>query len=166
MCTRCKQRVAVIFVNHVENDHPVSDGLCLQCAREIGIPQLQGLMDKLGITEEDIDSLSDQVMELLSGEEGFKPGGAMPFPAFMMGNMPVAQPPKDEPPEIIEPAPRIKEEKKPKNEHKKRKFLDAYCENLTGKAADDLSRGHSEKLSQALGYLLFRDITHLRGWKV
>ena len=50
LCSRCKQRVAVVFVSKIENGQPVNEGYCLQCARELGIPQVQEMIDKLGIS--------------------------------------------------------------------------------------------------------------------
>ncbi|MEG2174960.1 MAG: AAA family ATPase, partial [Oscillospiraceae bacterium] len=155
MCTRCKQRMAIIFVSHMEDDKPINDGYCLKCARELGIPQVQEMLDKLGVSEDDIDTLSGQMMEMMGGEENFEPGGARAFPAFlqnfMTGNLPIVPETEAEsgeeqantPPMI--PLSRETESVHGKTtgvrqkgvpERHKRKFLDGYCENLTHKAAE------------------------------
>ena len=80
MCTRCHKRPAVIFMSRMENGQMVNEGLCLQCAKELGIPQVKDLIDRMGISDEDIESMSNQIMDMMGDEDGFEPGGAMPFP--------------------------------------------------------------------------------------
>ena len=145
ICTRCKQRPAVFFFNRSESGQNITDGLCVRCAREAGVPQLSEMLDKLGISEDDMDTISEQISEMFSGEKGFEPGGAMAaFPTFLMGNMPPSPKPQEEnttPPAIRPEKPAESEEKarrdgaKPK-QRPKRKFLDSYCENLTDKAVE------------------------------
>ena len=71
MCTRCHQRPAVIFMSRYENGKLVNEGLCLQCARELGIPQVRELIDKMGISDEEMEAMSSQFMEMMGDEDGF-----------------------------------------------------------------------------------------------
>lgn len=97
LCSRCKKRMAVIFMSRIENGETINEGLCLQCAKELGIPQVKDLIDKMGITDDDIESMNDQMLEMMQNgdfggmnpeggeeEDGFEMGGAQPFP-FMQG---------------------------------------------------------------------------------
>lgn len=74
MCTRCHKRPAVIFMSRMENGQMVNEGLCLQCAKELGIPQVKDLIDRMGISDEDIESMSNQIMDMMGDEDGFEPG--------------------------------------------------------------------------------------------
>ena len=86
ICSRCKKRPAVVFITRMEGDKTVNDGLCLTCAKELGIKPVGDLLDKFGITEDDMEQMDQQIGELMSlnGEEGedenFEPGGAATFP--------------------------------------------------------------------------------------
>lgn len=68
MCTRCHKRPAVIFMSRMENGQMVNEGLCLQCAKELGIPQVKDLIDRMGISDEDIESMSNQIMDMMGDE--------------------------------------------------------------------------------------------------
>ena len=57
LCSRCKKRVAVVFMTRMENGKTINEGLCLQCAKELGIPQVKDLIDRMGISDEDIESI-------------------------------------------------------------------------------------------------------------
>ena len=91
MCTRCHKRPAVIFMSRMENGQMVNEGLCLQCAKELGIPQVKDLIDRMGISDEDIEAMSNQIMEMMGDEDGFEPGGAMPFPMMNMFGGPLQE---------------------------------------------------------------------------
>ena len=82
LCSRCKKRMAVVFVTRMEGDKTVNEGLCLQCAKELGIKPVEDLMNKMGITGDELDALSEQLMEPVDGElgDGFELGGAQAFP--------------------------------------------------------------------------------------
>ncbi|HWP51623.1 MAG TPA: ATP-dependent Clp protease ATP-binding subunit [Clostridia bacterium] len=145
LCSRCKQRMAMIFVSKIENGQPVNEGYCIQCARELHIPQVQEMIDKLGMSEDDIENISDHMSELFGTEGDFEPGGAMPIPGFLQNFMTSltggeAIEEQEQPTELIESAPPVKntrERERPKREKgKARKFLDQYCEDLTQKARD------------------------------
>ena len=68
MCSNCKKRPAVVFLTSVQGNEKKNEGLCLACARERKIPQVAEYMEKLGITDEEIDQLSDQMMGMLDGD--------------------------------------------------------------------------------------------------
>ena len=99
MCSRCKKRVAVVFMTRMENGKTINEGLCLQCARELGIGPVNELMEKMGITEEEMENMNEQLMGLMDPDsDGFEadpddpdfmPGGAQTFPFLqqMFGNL-------------------------------------------------------------------------------
>ncbi len=130
--------MAVVFVTRMEGDKTVNEGLCLQCAKELGIKPVEDLMNKMGITGEELDILSEQLMEPIDGEssDGFEPGGAQAFP-FLNGIFggDIAQPQEGSAFEDWNGGAK-KTEKKQKKAQKKpeRKYLDAYCEDLNSKA--------------------------------
>ena len=146
LCSRCKKRVAVVFMTRMENGKTINEGLCLQCAKELGIGPVNELMEKMGITDDEIENMNDQLMGMVDedGEEidldsdsddsDFVPGGAQTFPFLqnMFGKMNGAagQNPQ-ETPEKKTRRPDKREKKAPK-----RKFLEAYCTDLTQKARD------------------------------
>ena len=89
MCSRCKKRIAVVFLSRMEGGETINEGLCLKCARELGIKPVNDLMDQMGVTEEDIDNVSGQLEEFMESgdyEELFSPGGAATFPFMADGN--------------------------------------------------------------------------------
>ena len=134
LCSRCKKRMAVVFVSRMEGDKTVNEGLCLQCAKELGIKPVEDLMNKMGISGDELDAINEQMMESLDGdgENGFELGGAQAFP--FLNNIfgaPMAE--GSEPSEEMPPKPRKKSAQKSQPQEKK--YLNAYCENLTEKAA-------------------------------
>jgi hypothetical protein len=82
MCSNCKKRPAVVFITSVQGNEKKNEGLCLACAREKKIPQVSEYMDRLGITDEEIDQLSDQMMGMLDGDS-FEMGGSGIMPEFI-----------------------------------------------------------------------------------
>lgn len=82
LCSRCKKRLAVIFVNREVEGKPISEGLCFKCAKELGIPQITDMAEKMGITEEDISNMSDKIMGIMQGQD-FEVGGAETIDPFM-----------------------------------------------------------------------------------
>ncbi len=81
-CSRCKKRIAVVFITRVENGKTINDGLCIQCARELGIKPVNDLVEKMGVSEEDLDNMGNELENLMSNgdAEGFEQGGAATFP--------------------------------------------------------------------------------------
>ncbi len=150
MCSKCKKRPAVVFITSVQGNEKKNEGLCLSCARKNNIPQVAEYMDRLGITDEEIDQLSDQMMGMLDGDS-FEMGGSGLMPDFI-SNMFGGDAPQDENADDNaehEPDKKSggetsseKREKKGlfgRNKEKKRKelkFLGSYCTNLSQKAAD------------------------------
>ena len=147
LCSRCKKNVAVIFITKLEGGETKNEGLCLKCARELGIKPIDDMMKKMGITDEELDNLTNEMMSAFGGAEGME--GLMPqpdgdsdgeddgrtatFPFLNQlfggnGNAPAAgeQPPRSE-----------KSAPNPKGERPaKRKFLENYCISLTKKAQE------------------------------
>ncbi len=155
MCSRCKERMAVIYVSSLEDGKPVNKGYCLKCAKELNIPQVQQMIDSLGISEDDFENLSDQVMGLFGENGDFSPGGAASMPQFMQylkdkmsdpeameeaGQELMAIMGQDkedmEPKEAKDSSKERKDVKSEKPKRKKFKHLDSFCENLTEKARE------------------------------
>ena len=151
LCSRCKQNLAVIFITKMENNQSVSEGLCLKCANELGLKPVQDLMEKMGITEEDLDSMNTEMMGMFQEMEGMDlpmmsddtdedaegQTATFPFLNKLFGG-PMAQPPKD--PDSAHTKNDGKERRKEKKDHA-RKFLDSYCISLTNRAkAGELDR--------------------------
>ena len=67
ICARCKKNVAVVFITKMENGKTVNEGLCLKCAKELNIRPVEDLMQKMGISDEDLDGISEEMTEALSG---------------------------------------------------------------------------------------------------
>ena len=67
ICSRCKKNVAVVFITKMENGKTVNEGLCLKCAKELNIRPVEDLMQKMGISDEDLDGISEEMTEALSG---------------------------------------------------------------------------------------------------
>ena len=138
LCSRCKKRLAVIYMTRMENGQTISEGLCLKCAKELGLKPVDDLMKKMGLSEEDLDKVSDQMMEVMGemaedGEDGFEKGGAMPFP-FMQNLFGGLMNREQE--EGTEAPPKNSRSEKPEKGAPKYKYLENYCENLTRKARE------------------------------
>ena len=70
MCSRCHKNVAVIFITKLEGGETKNEGLCLKCARELGIKPIDDMMKKMGISDEDLDNLTNEMMSAFGGAEG------------------------------------------------------------------------------------------------
>lgn len=138
LCSRCKKRQAVVFISTIQGNDKRDEGLCLICAKELGVPQVNDYLEKMGISDEDLEESYkmifgdvDEDADADSGaDDDFTPGGAgtmMPFFKRFAAN-------KDSQTEGEKQD--VKDDKKhnKKKEEKKRKFLDTYCTNLTAKA--------------------------------
>ena len=77
LCSRCKKNVAVVFISRMDGDKPVNEGLCLKCAKELGLPQVDDMMKRMGISDEDLDTLNSEMMQAMNGVENIEdlPGG-------------------------------------------------------------------------------------------
>ena len=133
LCGRCKKNVAVIFITKVENGKSTNEGLCLKCAKELGIKQVDDIVERMGITDEDLDALNGEMLSMMqtdADEEDDDIGSrtaTFPHMNRLFGNANELAP-KEEPKE------KSKEPQPEKAKKAKHKFLDAYCLNLTGKA--------------------------------
>lgn len=136
LCARCKKRPAMFFVTKVEGDKTTQEGLCIKCALEMNIGPVKQIMQSMGISEDELDDVSEQFEAMFGEDGGFEPGGAgtMPFLqnfAAMNGDNSAPQTSEEE------AAPEKKKRWGKKNKDKgerKRKFLDQYCTDLTAKA--------------------------------
>ncbi|MBQ1264379.1 MAG: ATP-dependent Clp protease ATP-binding subunit, partial [Oscillospiraceae bacterium] len=143
LCSRCKKNLAVIFITKIDGGQTVHDGLCLKCAKEMGIKPVDDLMKRMGITEDDLDNLSGELADAMGSMEGMLANvdadedddeqdsrtATFPFLNKLFGN--AAQQNENPPAE----RPDGKNEKQEKNHKKnKNKFLNTYCQNLTEKA--------------------------------
>ena len=143
LCSRCKKNVAVVFISRLnEKNEQVNEGLCLKCAAQLGLPQVDEMMKRMGITPEDLDSISNEMMQAFGGaeelpespedgeEDDEESGKTATFPflnrLFGNGGTP-AQPQQG-----------AENGGAPHNggrkTEKKRKFLDNYCINLSQRA--------------------------------
>ena len=84
MCSNCKKRPAVVFITSVQGKEKKNEGLCLACAKERNIPQVAEYMEKFGISDEEIDQISEQMMEMLDGDS-FEMGGSGLMPNLISG---------------------------------------------------------------------------------
>ena len=140
LCSRCKKRQAVVFISTIQGNDKRDEGLCLICAKELSVPQVNDYLEKMGISDEDLEESYKMIFGDVDGEsdsdadsgadDDFTPGGAgtmMPFFKRFAAN-------KDSQTESEKQD--LKDDKKhnKKKDEKKRKFLDTYCTNLTAKA--------------------------------
>ena len=146
LCSRCKKNVAVVFISRMnEKNEMVNEGLCLKCAAQLGLPQVEDMMKRMGITPEDLENINSEMMQAFGGaeemndlpdggedEDDEESGKTATFPflnrLFNNGNPPAEQPREGGSAGQQPPAGRKKEQK--------RKFLDNYCINLSQRAQD------------------------------
>ena len=162
MCSRCHKRVAVVFVTKLENGNKINEGLCIKCAKELGIPvdnMLGNVMNQFGISPDQLESMEDSLENMMGEMEGLptenddlEEGGA---PAIDMpklfgdAGLPINPSPKKTGAKgkVSGDAP------------KKYKFLDTYCRNLTKRAADgklDRIIGREKELDRVIQILCRR----------
>ena len=152
LCTRCKKNVAVIFLTKMENGVPSSEGICLKCARELGIQPMNDIIKKMGISDEELDALAKDMTELMENpQEIMNLAGAeeedsndedgktatFPFLSKLFSSMPPGETPEAQPGNPQRP-PRDSERRENGNGNGavKRKFLENYCISLTQKAKE------------------------------
>ena len=137
MCARCHKRVAVVFITRLENGETKNEGICLKCARELGIKPIDDILKKMGITNEEFDQMADSAEDFMQGmvpsEDGENPedGGApaVDFGKLMRESGLGGQAAGQNAGQNAGAA-----QKAPDGKATKRKFLDADCTSLTGKA--------------------------------
>ena len=146
LCSRCKKNVAVVFISRMnEKNEMVNEGLCLKCAAQLGLPQVEDMMKRMGITPEDLENINNEMMQAFGGaeemndlpdgedEDDEESGKTATFPflnrLFNNGSNPPAEQPRENGGNTgAQPTGRKKEQK--------RKFLDNYCINLSQRARD------------------------------
>ena len=137
MCCKCKKNVAVIFITKVENGVTLNEGYCMKCARSLGIPQIDQAVKQMGLSDEDLDMITDEMSSMFGqrdtteGEEDEVDSQTATFPLMNQlfgGNLP-------KPGQAAEKEKgTAQQEKKPKKS--KHKFLDNYCMDLTARARE------------------------------
>ena len=142
MCSRCKERVAVVFISTSNGQDIKNEGLCLVCAKKMGLPQVDNYIKQMGLTDEDIETISEQMTEFADVEgDSFELGGNL-SPSFMSNllgklggeDMENIENIADE--KTDDKKDKSKKKDKDKNKNAKRKFLDQYCVDLTKKARE------------------------------
>ncbi len=138
LCTKCKKNMAVVFITKIENGVTMNEGYCLKCARSLGIPQIDAAVKQMGFSEDDLDTLSDEMSSMFGQIDGEDPDetesrtATFPMLNQLFGSM--GGPNKNDlAAKKQEPA---NEQHNPKEKNKKHKFLDSYCMDLTGRARD------------------------------
>ena len=142
ICARCKKRPAVIFITRMEKDKTINEGICIKCAKELGLKPVDDIMQKMGITDEDLDRMDVEMSELLNE-------GNLPTPADHPEDLEGRTPPIDfrklfgglmsassegAKEGASAEAERAAADKKKRKEDKKRQYLPLYCRDLTDKA--------------------------------
>ena len=167
LCARCKKNMAVVFITKIENGHSKNEGLCLKCARELHIQPVDDMISRLGLTDEDIEGLSGEMMEALSSGEGLFPveptegeeeddgkTATFPFLNRLFSNMQGG----DTPPAGAAPAPERppREKDAPGSRGGKKKYLENYCISLTDRAREgklDRMIGRKDELDRVIQIL-------------
>ena len=169
LCSRCHKNVAVIFIQKMEGGTTKSEGLCLKCAKEMGIKPVEDMMQKMGISDEDREGLTNEMMSAFGGAEGMEglmsaeeadedeedEGKTATFP-FLNKLFGSAQSPQAQPPEREQPRAERGDKDKKGEKQPKRKFLENYCISLTQKAADgklDRIIGRDEEIQRTIQIL-------------
>ena len=153
LCSRCKKNLAVIFITKIDGGKTVNEGLCLKCAKEMGIKPVDDMIERMGLSEDDLENLNGEMTEAMNGLEGLLGQSRDPeedgeddeadsqtatFP-FLNKLFGAAGQGQDNTPAVPEPEKtesRQRSGDKPNSKNKKHKFLDTYCQNLTQKARD------------------------------
>ncbi len=175
LCTRCKKNVAVVFITKIENGETKNEGLCLKCARELGIKPVDDMMKKMGISDEDLESISTEMMSAFGGAEepdGLAPAdhdgdsddseedegrtATFPFLNKLFGASSDSGPDRDP----VQRGGAAKEDKTAakteRGQAQKRKFLENYCISLTRKAQEgklDRIVGRSNEIERTIQIL-------------
>ena len=138
LCSKCKKNVAVIFITKIENGATTNEGLCLKCAKELGIKQVDDIVKQMGISDEDLENMTSEMTSMMGitqededDDDMSSQTATFPFLNKLFGG-------SDNPPPAPLPStpkePEKSSAKESRLDKKKRKFLSAYCLNLTDKA--------------------------------
>ena len=166
LCSKCKKNVAVVFISRMnEKGEPVNEGLCLKCAAQLGLPQVEDMMKRMGITPDDLENLNSEMMQAFGGaeelgdvaqanedgDEDEESGKTATFPflnrLFGGNNNPPAE--KGE-------TPQRETGKESRKGEKKHKYLDNYCINLSRRAREgklDAVIGREEEIQRVVQIL-------------
>ena len=168
LCSRCKKNVAVVFLTRMENGQNVNEGLCLKCAKSVGLPQVDEVMRRMGITDEDLDVISNEMLGAFGGAENLEEidpedesedeeegkTATFPFLSRLFGGSSTPSEGSASGGESGEAQQRPQRGEK-KNE-KKHKFLDSYCINLSARARKgelDAVIGRAEEIERVVQIL-------------
>ena len=163
LCSRCKKNVAVVFISKLDGEKTINEGLCLKCAKELGLPQVDDMMKRMGISDEDLETLNSEMMQAMNGVENIEdlPGGeedggeeegktaTFPFLNRLFSG-------GDSSKESAEEGRSERREKKESSKNTKRKYLENYCISLTQKAKDgklDPVIGRAEEIERVVQIL-------------
>ncbi|MBO4893631.1 MAG: ATP-dependent Clp protease ATP-binding subunit [Clostridia bacterium] len=162
LCSRCKKRPAMFFVTKVDGDKTTQEGLCIKCALEMNIGPVKQIMESMGISEDEIDEVSEQFEQMFGEEGGFMPGGAGTMP-FMQNFSAMNQDSSDSSEQAGAPQQEKRkkraERRQEQKAEKQRKFLNQYCTDLTAKARDgkiDRIIGRENEIYRAIQILCRR----------
>ena len=160
MCSRCKQNVAVIFITKIENGAQTQEGLCLKCARELNIKPVQDIMNRMGISEENLEEMSQEMMNAFGGAEELPDAGGDDEEDGKTATFPFLNKlfSQNQPEERREPRndDRRRTQDARSEKPQKHKFLDAYCISLTAKAREgrlDRMIGRDEEMERVIQIL-------------
>lgn len=158
MCSRCGKNVAIIFITKIENGQTRNEGLCLKCARELHIKPVDDVINRMGISDEDLESLSGDMMSAFNGAEELMTmdeddadqeddgkTATFPFLSRLFGG-----PSGQGGPDSAESRSR-QEQPRESGKAQKRKFLDNYCIDLSARAKEgklDAMIGREEELER------------------
>ncbi len=140
LCSRCHKRPAVIFITSVQSGEKKSENLCLLCAREAGIPQIDDYMKQMGISDEELEAFADS---LTPEGDSFEPGGSGTLPNMVSnflsrftGNQPEQQSPPENDGEKNKKSGRETPQDRREERQKRLRFLNTYCTDLNARAAE------------------------------
>ena len=170
LCSRCKKNIAVVFITRQENGQNVNEGLCLKCAKNLGLPQVDEMMRRMGITDEDLDNISNEMMGAFGGAENLEgltdaddpdadnededgKTATFPFLSRFFGGNPAANDAQNGNEAEQTQSPRSNKKVEKGSKHK---FLDSYCINLSQRARDgklDAVVGREEEIERVIQIL-------------
>ena len=170
LCSRCKKNIAVVFITRQENGQNVNEGLCLKCAKNLGLPQVDEMMRRMGITDEDLDNISNEMMGAFGGVENLEgltdaddpdadnededgKTATFPFLSRFFGGNPAASDAQNGNEAEQTQSPRSNKKVEKGSKHK---FLDSYCINLSQRARDgklDAVVGREEEIERVIQIL-------------
>lgn len=144
LCSRCHKNPAVFFISKIDGDKTTNEGLCIKCAMELNIGPVKQIMDQMGISEDEMNDVAEQMNQMMEnpdGIEGFQPGGALPL-SFLQGMFPEKSDDTEdgsdgsEPEDTSNDGDNTKGKKRKGTKNKKRKYLNLYCTDLTERARE------------------------------